>query len=148
MVLTSPVVRKIYINKIHQNKTLHLLVKINNYVVEGLVNIGASMSVMVVAIVRELGIMHLVTKLKTYKIVFGVVIQAMGRINEMPIKVGGVQCTMTFMAVDIDNYDILLGLDFLIKIGAIVDVEPRLIQVKHGIGANVELLLLTMVNML
>jgi hypothetical protein len=30
---------------------------------------------------------------------------------------------MTFMVVDIDNYDILLGLDFLIKIGAIVDVE-------------------------
>jgi hypothetical protein len=27
------------------------------------------------------------------------------------------------MVVDIDNYDILLGLDFLIKIGAIVDVE-------------------------
>jgi len=30
---------------------------------------------------------------------------------------------MTFMVVDIDNYDVLLGLDFLIKIGAIVDVE-------------------------
>jgi hypothetical protein len=30
---------------------------------------------------------------------------------------------MTFMVVDIDNYDVLFGLDFLIKIGAIVDVE-------------------------
>jgi hypothetical protein len=30
---------------------------------------------------------------------------------------------MTFMVVDIDSYDVLLGLDFLIKIGAIVDVE-------------------------
>jgi hypothetical protein len=38
------------------------------------------------------------------------------------VKVGGVQCTMTFMVVDTDNYDVLLGLDFLIKIGAIVDV--------------------------
>jgi len=27
------------------------------------------------------------------------------------------------MVVDIDSYDVLLGLDFLIKIGAIVDVE-------------------------
>jgi hypothetical protein len=31
------------------------------------------------------------------------------------------------MVVDIDIYDILLGLDFLIKIGAIVDVEWSLI---------------------
>jgi len=30
---------------------------------------------------------------------------------------------MTFMVVDIDSYDVLLGLDLLIKIGAIVDVE-------------------------
>ncbi len=32
-------------------------------------------------------------------------------------------CTMTFMVIDMDNYDVLLGLDFLIKIGVIVDVE-------------------------
>jgi hypothetical protein len=51
----------------------------------------------------------------------------MGRINEVLVKVGDVQCNMTFMVVDIDNYDILLGLDFLIKIGAIVDVEKNLI---------------------
>jgi len=30
---------------------------------------------------------------------------------------------MTFMVVDTDGYDLLLGLDLLIKIGAIVDVE-------------------------
>jgi hypothetical protein len=41
---------------------------------------------------------------------------------------------MTFMVVDINNYDIFLGLDFLMKIGAIVDVEQGLIQVKHGPG--------------
>jgi hypothetical protein len=43
---------------------------------------------------------------------------------------------------------VLLGLDFLIKIGAIVDVERGLIQVRHGPGANVEVLPLTMVNLL
>jgi hypothetical protein len=36
---------------------------------------------------------------------------------------------MTFMVVDTDSYDVLLGLDLLIKIGAIVDVEQGLIQV-------------------
>jgi hypothetical protein len=55
---------------------------------------------------------------------------------------------MTFMVVDTDSYDALLGLDFLIKIGAIVDVERGLIQVRHNPRTNVEVLPLTMVNML
>jgi len=91
--------------------------------VEGLVDIGASMFVMVVPVVRESGIMHLVIRFETYKISFGVVTQAMGRIDEVLVKVGGAHCTMTFMVVDTDSYDILLGLDFLIKNGVIVDVE-------------------------
>jgi len=76
------------------------------------------------------------------------VTHALGRIDDILIKVGGVQCTMTFMVVDIDNYNVLFGLDFLIKIGVIVDVERGLIQVKHGLGAQMEVLPLTMVNML
>jgi len=55
---------------------------------------------------------------------------------------------MTFMVVHIDSYDVLLGLDFLMKIGAIVDVERGLIQVRKGLGDNVEVLPLTMVNLL
>jgi len=123
MVSAILALRKIYINKTHRSKTLHLLVEINNYVVERLVDTGASMSVMTVAIVRELGIMHLVTRSETYKIALGVVTQALGRIDKVLAKVGGVQCTMTYMVVDTDSYDVLLGLDFLIKIGVIMDVE-------------------------
>jgi hypothetical protein len=52
------------------------------------------------------------------------------------------------MVMDIDSYDVLLGLDFLIKIGAIVDVERGLIQVRKGPGVDVEVLPLTMVNLL
>jgi hypothetical protein len=66
------------------------LVEINNYIVEQLVDIATSMSIMVTAVVKELGIMHLVTRSETYKTAFGVVTQAMGRINKVPIKVGGV----------------------------------------------------------
>jgi len=122
--------------------------KINNYVVEGLVNTRTSMFVMATIIVRELGIMHLVTESETYKIASRIITQAMGRIDEVLAKVRSVQCTITFTMVGIDSYDILLGLDFLIKISAIVDVERGLIQVRHGLGPNVEVLLLTMVNML
>jgi hypothetical protein len=41
-----------------------------------------------------------------------------------------------------------LGLDFLVKIGAVVDVEKGVIQVWNGPGMEVELLPLTIVNML
>jgi hypothetical protein len=148
MVSAVPTLKRICINKTHWSKTLHLLVEINNYVVERLVDTSASMSVMVVVVVRGLGIMHLINGFETYKIASGVVTHALGRIDDIPIKVGGVQCTMTFMVVDIDNYNVLFGLDFLIKIGVIVDVEQGLIQVKHGPGAQMEVLPLTMVNML
>jgi hypothetical protein len=36
-------VNRINVHKNHRNKTLHLLVEINNHLVEGLVDIGASM---------------------------------------------------------------------------------------------------------
>ncbi len=106
------------------------------------------MSVMAAAIVQELGLMHLVSGSKTYKTASGAVTHALGQIDEVLIKVGCVQCTMTFMVVDTDSYDVLLGLDLLIKIGTIVDVEQGLIQMKRGLGFDVEVLPLTMVNML
>ncbi len=64
------------------------------------------------------------------------------------MKIGEVKCSMTFMVVDTDGYDVLLGLDFLMKIGAVVDVERGLIQVRYRPGAHVEVLPLTVVNFL
>jgi hypothetical protein len=148
IVSATPTSRRICVNKTHRIKTLHLFVEINGYLIEELVDTSVSMSVMAVAVVREMGMMHLVSGSKTYKTASGIVTQAMGRIDEVSVKARGVQCLMTFMVVDTDSYDVLLGLDFLIKIGAIVDVERGLIQVRHGPGADVEVLLLTMVNML
>jgi predicted aspartyl protease len=118
-----PAIRRICVNKTNKSKTFHLPVEINRYVIEGLVDTGASMSVMAADVVKEMGMMHLVAGSETYKTASGVVTQAFGRIDEVSVGVGGVQCTMTFMVVDTDSYDVLLGLDFLMKIGAIVDVE-------------------------
>ncbi len=123
MVTTVPALRRLCINKTHRSKTLHLSVEVNSCLVEGLVDTGASMSVMAAVVVHELGFMHLVSRSETYKTTSGAVTQAFSRIDEVLIKVGGVQCTMTFMVVDTDSYDVMLGLDLLIKIGAIVDVE-------------------------
>jgi hypothetical protein len=46
----------------------------------------------------------------------------MGKINELPVH-GEIFCKMDFMVVDTYGYDVLLGLDFLIKIGVIVNIE-------------------------
>jgi predicted aspartyl protease len=145
-----PAIRRICVNKTNRSKTLLLHVEINRYVIEGLVDTGASMSVMAAAVVREMGMIYLVAGSETYKTASGVVTQALGRIDEVSVGVGvgGVQCTMTFMVVDTDSYNVLLGLDFLMKIGAIVDVERGLIQVRRGPGTNVEVLPLTVVNLL
>jgi predicted aspartyl protease len=148
VVSAIPSLRRIYVSKTHRSKTLHLPVVINKCIVEGLVDTGASMSVLAAAVVRELGMMHLVTRNESYKIASGVVTRALGRIDELQVRIGGIQCTMTFMVVDTDGYDVLLGLDFLMKIGAVLDVERGLIQVRHGPGTDVEVLPLTMVNLL
>jgi hypothetical protein len=96
MVLVAPTLRRICVNTTHRSKMLHLLVEMNGYVVEGLVDIGASMSVLAATVVREMGMMHLVTGSENYKTASGVVTRALGRINEMPVKVRGVQCAMIF----------------------------------------------------
>ncbi len=148
VVSALPSLRKICVNKTHRSKTLHLPVEISNCIVEGLIDTGASMSVLAATIVRELGMMHLVTGNESYKTTSGVITQALGRVDEIQVKIRGIQCAMTFMVVDTDGYNVLLGLDFLMKIGAVVDVERGLIQVRHGPGTNVEVLPLTVVNLL
>jgi len=62
-----PTMRKISINKNHQIKIVHLLMGINNFIVEGLVDIGTLMLVLTTTMVRDLGIMHLVFRYKSYK---------------------------------------------------------------------------------
>jgi predicted aspartyl protease len=120
VVSTTPSLRKICVSKTHRSKTLHLPVEINDCIIEGLMDTGASMSVLAAAEVRELGIMHLVTGNESYKTASGVVTQALGRVDEVQVKIGGVQCAMTFMVVDTDGYDVLLGVDFLMKIRAVL----------------------------
>jgi hypothetical protein len=90
--------------------------------------------------------MHLVSRHETYKTTSGTVTIALGRLDDIPVRVGNVACNMVFLVVDIDTYDLLLGLDFLMKIGAVIDVEKNTIQVRHGPRANVEMLPLNVVN--
>ncbi len=148
VVSATPSLRRVCVSKTHRSKTLHLPVEISDCIIEGLVDTGASMSVLAAAVMKELGIMHLVTGNESYKTTSGVVTRALGRVDEVQVKIGGIQCAMTFMVVDTDGYDVLLGLDFLMKIGAVVDVERGLIQVRHGPGTHVGILPLMVANLL
>lgn len=53
-----------------------------------------------------------------------------------------------YLVVSTNIYDFLLGLDFLMKIKAIVDVEKGVIQVRSGPSIIVEVLFFNVVNML
>lgn len=125
-----PTMYRISIHKNSHNKTLHLLVELSNNLLEGLVDTNASMSIMSTIVVCELGIMHIMFKFEAYKTTFIVVNQAFGKITNLLVRFGVVQCLMMFMIVDINSYDLLLGLEFLIKICAVFDVEKKLIQNK------------------
>lgn len=105
---------KICINKNHCNKTLQLLVEVNNHLVKGLIDTWTSMLIMATIVVKELGIMQLMMGSKSYKTTLGVVTQPLKRIDEMFMKVG--KDIIWFMIFDINNYNLLLRLDFLIKI--------------------------------
>jgi hypothetical protein len=50
------------------------------------------MLVMATSMARKFGIMHLVTGHETYKITSGMVTQALGRIIDLLVKVGGIIC--------------------------------------------------------
>ncbi len=117
----------ISISNNHKSKTLHLLVEINNYVMESLVDTTTTMFVLATTMVRELGIMHLVDGYEFYKIALCVVTHVLGIIEGLSIRIGETKCNTMFMAVDTNNYDVLLGLHFLIKINIVVDVERGLI---------------------
>ncbi len=55
---------------------------------------------------------------------------------------------MIFLVVDTDSYDLLLGLDFLIKIGVVIDVKKGIILVCIRPKMEVDVLPQNVVNML
>jgi hypothetical protein len=62
--------------------------------------------------------LHMVVGSKSYKTTTsGITTQALGRIENL-VRVGGIKCYMTCMIVDTIGYNMLMGLDFLLKIGA------------------------------
>ncbi len=72
----------------------------------------------------------------------------MGRVENLLVKVGGIKCFMTFMIITIDEYNLLMGLNFFMKIKAVVDVERVFIQIKNSRRPDVQVLLLNIIDVL
>ncbi len=62
---------------------MHLFVEMNNGMIEGLVDIGASMLVMATSIIQEFEIMHLVLGHETYKTTLGIITNALGKLDDI-----------------------------------------------------------------
>jgi len=62
-----PTIKKVSVNKNHKGKTMHLIVEMQDGLIERLENTSVSMLVMAAKIVQELGIMHLVSSNENYK---------------------------------------------------------------------------------
>jgi len=73
IVMDTPTIKRICINKVHHNKTLHLVVEINRTLIESLVDIATSMSITATNVVRKFNIMHLVSGHETYKTTSGII---------------------------------------------------------------------------
>jgi hypothetical protein len=82
------------------NKIIHILVEMNNHIIEGLVDTETSMSVLAANVVRELGIVNLVIRLESYKKTSKIVTQTMGGISDFPIHLEEIICKIDFMDND------------------------------------------------
>ncbi len=125
-----------------------MALEINHALIEGLVDIEAYVSIMEASMVREFNIVHLRVDHETYKITSRIITQVLGRIAKLPMKVGRIIYQMVFLMVDINDYNLLLGLDFLMTIKRVIDVEKGVIQVHNRPCMEVEILFLNLVNML
>jgi len=129
-------------------KTLYLTIEVHNGLIKRFVNTSAFMSIMSIIIIRELGFMHLILGNESYKITFYTITRALDRIMNILVKVGNFQCSMVFLIVDTHSYNVFLGLEFLMKIRVVINVEKGIIQVQNGPSMEVELLPLIIINML
>jgi len=94
VVIIHPIhtIRRVNVNKANCNKTHHLVMEINQALIERLVDRGTSMLVMAASFAKELGIMHVVAKHETYKTMSRIVTRALGRIIKLLVRVGGIVC--------------------------------------------------------
>jgi len=89
-------------------------------------NLGDNISLLPLSLFKRMGICELKPTEVALKLADRTNIHAVGFIEDIPIKVGGIYIPTDFIILDMDEDDqvpILLGRPFLATVGAIVDVK-------------------------
>jgi hypothetical protein len=103
-------------------------VEIGEYQVDILINNGMSMSIILLRMVHTFGMMHLVVRTKNQKMTLGTMMNTMGINENLFTKVPGeITCFITIMMMDKNGYHLPMGLDFLMKIGVVIDMEKEVV---------------------
>lgn len=107
---------------------MHLLVEIGEYQVDILVDNGMSMSIILVRMIHTFEMTHLVVRTKNYKMTLGTMMNAMGIHKKLFINMlREITCFITIMVMDKNGYHLPMGLDFLMKIGVVIDMEKEVV---------------------
>ena len=92
---------------------------------------GASMSIMSEDTARELGLLKKMLGEESYCTASKAVEKALGRLEQVPIVIVDERILQDFMVIRTTRYKMLLGIDFLFKVGAVLDFEQALIQIRR-----------------
>ena len=89
---------------------------------------GAQESVLSAKLVRKLGL-KIEDTFKKIKSVNNQVNEALGEVLGLTLAIGDLRIAWNFIVLDLDDHDILLGLDWLQRAGACIDYSRNLMQV-------------------
>ena len=117
-------------------KSLLLTINILGTCVNAQMDTGALMSIMSEDTARELDLLKDVLEEESYHIASGAVEKALGRLEQVLVMIVNVRILQDFMVIHTMSYKMLLGIDFLFKVGAVLDFEQALIQIRKGPVSN------------
>ena len=100
--------------------------------VRAIVDTGSSISLISMTTVRKLGLLDCVDQHTSIEF-FNAGGQKMvphGALNDLPITMGPITQRHTFVVVDVDAYDVVLGIDFLGPLQVKIDMHDKALRVK------------------
>ena len=106
--------------------------------VEAIIDTGASQSALTIDVLRRMGLTKYIdtSKRSIFYNADGRKAKTLGNLNGFPVTLGRLTTKVTFSVTDALSYEVLLGMDFLVAVGAIIDLRSN--EVKYDLGVELE----------